>query len=216
MHDDATVRYTTIQNWSTNIYNLVTKRARAGRNATMEWIDCNIGSGVTMKYPAVILAGDGARGTVTSLAFANSNQHIDAGAKMIHRAPRTSSHIVSKSVCAGGGVATYRGLIDVSPSAHGAKSFTRCDALLLDHHSRSTTHPTMQTGGSNAHVAHEASVEHLDADMLLYAMSRGVDEVAARSMMVNGFVSDITKDIPLEYAVELHRLIHMEMEKSIG
>lgn len=216
VHDDATVRYTTIQNWSTNIYNLVTKRARAGRNATMEWIDCNIGSGVTMKYPAVILAGDGARGTVTSLAFANSNQHIDAGAKMIHRAPRTSSHIVSKSVCAGGGVATYRGLIDVSPSAHGAKSFTRCDALLLDHHSRSTTHPTMQTGGSNAHVAHEASVEHLDADMLLYAMSRGVDEVAARSMMVNGFVSDITKDIPLEYAVELHRLIHMEMEKSIG
>lgn len=214
-HKNATVRYTTIQNWSTNIYNLVTKRARAERNATVEWIDCNIGSGVTMKYPAVILTGEGARGNVTSLAIANKGQHIDAGAKMIHRAPRTTSHVVSKSMCAGGGISTYRGLIDVAKTAHGSTSFTRCDALLLDDHSVSNTYPTTITDGSDVHTAHEASIEKLDAAMLLYAMSRGLDEIGARSMMVNGFISDITKEIPLEYAVELHRLIHMEVEKTV-
>lgn len=215
-HRDATVRYTTIQNWSTNIFNLVTKRARADARATVEWIDCNIGSGVTMKYPAVILAGERARGSVISLAIANGAQHIDAGAKMIHRAPHTSSHIMSKSICGGGGTSTYRGLIDVSRSATDAVSFTRCDALLLDDCSRSNTYPTAITECATAHVAHEASVENVDADMLLYAMSRGLNEVAARSMIVNGFVGDITKEIPLEYAVELQRLIYMEMENAVG
>jgi len=213
---NAKVRYTTIQNWSTNIYNLVTKRARAMEGATMEWIDCNIGSGITMKYPAVILAGDGARGSVLSMALAGKDQILDAGAKMIHLAPNTTSHILSKSISQNGGVSNYRGLIKATSSAKNAKSYTQCDALLLDDDSESNTYPTLDTQNDSAVVSHEASIESIDEEKLFYMMSRGLSEVQARSMMVNGFIEKITKEIPLEYSVELYRLINLEMERSIG
>ncbi len=211
---NAKVRYTTIQNWSTNIYNLVTKRAKASAGATMEWIDCNLGSGTTMKYPAVILAGDGARGDVMSMALAHTGQTLDAGAKMIHLAKNTTSNITSKSISLGGGIANYRGLITVTSDAHGAKSYTQCDALLLDDISASNTYPTMDIRNHAAHVSHEASIEHLDTEKLFYLMSRGLTEARARSMMINGFIENITKEIPLEYSVELHRLINLEMERQ--
>ena len=214
--DNAKVRYTTIQNWSTNIYNLVTKRAKAAKNSTVEWIDCNIGSGVTMKYPAVILAGDGARGDVISMALANTGQVLDAGAKMIHLADRTTSNIISKSISINGGVSNYRGLIKISSDAPNTKSYTQCDAMLLDDLSQSNTYPTMDINNNSAHVSHEASIESLDQEKLFYFMSRGLTEAQARSMMINGFIENITKEIPLEYSVELYRLINLEMEKSIG
>jgi Fe-S cluster assembly protein SufB len=213
---NARVRYTTIQNWSTNIYNLVTKRARADEGATMEWVDCNIGSGVTMKYPAVILAGDGACGSVLSMALAGKNQILDAGAKMIHTAPNTTSNILSKSISLDGGISNYRGLIKITDSAKNAKSYTQCDAMLLDNKSKSNTYPTLDTQNNSAIVSHEASIESLDEEKLFYMMSRGLSETQARSMMVNGFIENITKEIPLEYSVELYRLINMEMENSIG
>ncbi len=213
---NAKVRYTTIQNWSTNIYNLVTKRAKAEENATVEWIDCNIGSGVTMKYPAVLLSGKNARGIMISMALANKGQILDTGAKMIHLAKHTSSHIISKSISLNGGVSHYRGLVTISKDAKHAKSFTQCDAMLLDNESQSNTYPTMDIKNNTAQVSHEASIESLDHDKLFYFMSRGLTESHARSMMVNGFIDEITKEIPLEYSVELYRLINMEMDKSIG
>jgi Fe-S cluster assembly protein SufB len=213
---NAKIRYTTIQNWSTNIYNLVTKRARAREGAIMEWVDCNIGSGVTMKYPAVILAGAGARGSVLSMALAGKNQTLDTGAKMIHTAPNTTSHILSKSISLEGGISNYRGLIKTTSSAQNAKSFTQCDAMLLDNISQSNTYPTLDTQNDSATVSHEASIESMDEEKLFYMMSRGLTETQARSMMVNGFIENITKEIPLEYSVELYRLINLEMERSIG
>lgn len=213
---NAKVRYTTIQNWSTNIYNLVTKRARAEQGATMEWIDCNLGSGVTMKYPAVILAGKGARGNVISMALANKGQILDAGAKMIHLAPETTSHIISKSISINGGISNYRGQIVATNRAKNAKSFTQCDAMLLDNISQSNTYPTMDITENTAHISHEASIENLDQDKLFYFMSRGLTEAQARGMMINGFIEQITKEIPLEYSVELYRLINLEMERSVG
>lgn len=213
---NAKVRYTTIQNWSTNIYNLVTKRATAMEGATMEWVDCNIGSGITMKYPAVILAGDGARGSVLSMALAGKDQVLDTGAKMIHLAPNTTSHILSKSISQHGGISNYRGLIKTNTSAQNTKSYTQCDAMLLDNDSQSNTYPTLDTQNNSAIVSHEASIESIDEEKLFYMMSRGLSEVQARSMMVNGFIEKITKEIPLEYSVELYRLINLEMERSIG
>ncbi len=213
---NAKIRYTTIQNWSTNIYNLVTKRAKAEEGAVMEWVDCNIGSGVTMKYPAVILAGDGARGSVLSMALAGKNQILDTGTKMIHLAPNTSSNIISKSISMEGGISNYRGLIQTNSSATNAKSHTQCDAMLLDNNSQSNTYPTLDTQNDSVTVSHEASIESMDEEKLFYMMSRGLTETQARSMMVNGFIENITKEIPLEYSVELYRLINLEMERSIG
>jgi len=216
VQENAKVRYTTIQNWSTNIYNLVTKRARAMQNATMEWVDCNIGSGTTMKYPAVILAGENARGNMLSIALAGKNQIIDTGAKMIHTAPNTTSNIISKSISMSGGISNYRGLIKTSPHALNAKSYTQCDAMLLDNDSQSNTYPTLDTKNTTANISHEASIEHIDEDKLFFLMSRGLTETQARSLMVNGFIENITKEIPLEYSVELYKLINLEMERSIS
>lgn len=212
-HAGAHVRYSTIQNWSTNIYNLVTKRARAEANATIEWIDCNLGSGVTMKYPSVILAGERSRGSVISMALAHQGQELDTGARMIHLAPYTSSHIISKSVSCNGGISTYRGKVLMNKNAQHAKNFTQCDALLLDDHSQSLTYPITDIQSNTAHIAHEASIEYLDPEKLFYLSSRGLSLSEARSILINGFITQITKEIPLEYSVELNRLIAMEMEK---
>jgi Fe-S cluster assembly protein SufB len=208
---NAKIRYTTIQNWSKNIYNLVTKRAKAEEGATMEWIDCNLGSSITMKYPTVILAGENARGSMISMALANTDQTLDTGAKMIHIAPHTTSHIIAKSISIGSGVSNYRGLVSIASDAQNTKSYTQCDALLFDNISQSNTYPTMDIKNDTASVSHEASVESLDKEKLFYVMSRGLTEAQARSMMVNGFIEEITKEIPLEYSVELYRLINMEM-----
>ena len=213
---NAHVRYTTVQNWSKNIYNLVTKRARAEENATMEWIDCNIGSGVTMKYPAVYLAGRGARGEVLSIAYAGSGQHQDAGAKMIHQAPDTTSRIVSKSISKDGGRTSYRGLVHIGRGATGAKTSVVCDALLLDPLSRSDTYPTMRINESSAQVEHEATVEKISAEKLFYLQSRGIKKSDAEGLLVNGFLDPVVKEIPLEYSVELTRLMQLEMEGSVG
>lgn len=169
-----------------------------------------------MKYPAVILAGPGARGDVISMALANTDQTLDAGAKMIHLAPHTTSNIVSKSISINGGISNYRGLVKISSEAHNAKNYTQCDAMLLDDISESNTYPTMDITNNSAHISHEASIESLDQDKLFYFMSRGLTEAQARSMMINGFIENITKEIPLEYSVELYRLVNLEMEKSIG
>jgi Fe-S cluster assembly protein SufB len=213
---DAHVRYTTVQNWSKNIYNLVTKRARAEEGALMEWIDCNIGSGVTMKYPAVYLAGNGARGEVLSIAYAGSGQCQDAGAKMVHLAPNTTSRIVSKSIAKDGGRSSYRGLVHIAKGAKNAKSHVVCDALLLDAESRSDTYPTMNVQRQDAILEHEATVEKIGAEKLLYLASRGLSATAASGLLVNGFIAPVTKEIPLEYSLELYRLVNLEMEGSIG
>lgn len=213
---NARVRYTTVQNWSKNIYNLVTKRARAEENAAMEWIDCNIGSGVTMKYPAVYLAGRGARGEVLSIAYAGAKQHQDAGAKMIHLAPETTSRIISKSISKDGGRSSYRGLVHIGKGATGAKTSVVCDALLLDPASRSDTYPTMRVTEPSARVEHEATVEKISAEKLFFLMSRGLTQTDAEGLLVNGFLEPVVKEIPLEYSIELNRLIHLEMEGSIG
>lgn len=210
------IRYTTVQNWSKNIYNLVTKRARAEKNALMEWVDCNIGSGVTMKYPAVYLSGEGARGEVLSIAYAGKGQHQDTGAKMFHFAPNTSSKVISKSISKDGGRTSYRGLIHVAPNADGAKSFVQCDALLLDQKSRSDTYPTMKIHNRTAVTEHEATAMRIGEERLFYMQSRGLSEDTARGLIVNGFIEPVTKEIPLEYTVELTRLINMEMEGSVG
>ena len=209
-------RYTTIQNWSNNVYNLVTKRAIAHKNATMEWVDGNLGSKVTMKYPAVILAGEGAHGEVLSIAFAGHGQHQDAGAKITHLAPKTTSQIISKSISKDGGRASYRGLLKIVEGADDVKSNVVCDALLLDDRSRSDTYPTIEVDAKRVTMGHEASVSRVGEDQLFYAMSRGLSEDEANAMIVNGFIEPLVKELPMEYALELNRLIQIQLEGSIG
>ncbi len=209
-------RYTTIQNWSNNVYNLVTKRAVAGKKATMEWVDGNLGSKVTMKYPAVILEGDGAHGEVLSIAFAGHGQHQDAGAKITHLAPNTTSQIISKSISRDGGRATYRGLLKIVEGADNVRSNVVCDALLLDDRSRSDTYPTIECDARNVTMGHEASVTRIGEDQLFYAMSRGMSEDEANAMIVNGFIEPLVKELPMEYALEMNRLIQIQLEGSIG
>ncbi len=213
---DARVRYTTIQNWSNNVYNLVTKRAYAYENAVMEWVDGNLGSKLTMKYPSVYLMGEGAHGEILSLAFAGNGQHQDAGGKIVHVAPNTSSAIVSKSVSRGNGRTSYRGLLKVYEGAENSSSTVRCDALLLDELSRSDTYPTMEVDEERVQIGHEASVSKLGEDQLFYLMARGIAEEEAAKMVVNGFVEPIVKELPMEYAIELNRLIELQMEGSVG
>src|SRR5579875_1343206 len=208
-------RYTTIQNWSNNVYNLVTKRAKAEAGATMEWIDGNIGSKVTMKYPAVWLTGEYAKGEVLSIAFAGEGQHQDAGAKMLHLAPHTSSTIVSKSVARGGGRTSYRGLIQVNKGAHHSASTVKCDALLVDEISRSDTYPYVDIREDDVSMGHEATVSKVSEDQLFYLMSRGLSEDEAMAMVVRGFVEPIARELPIEYAVDLTGLIEMQMEGAV-
>jgi Fe-S cluster assembly protein SufB len=212
----ARVRYTTIQNWSNNVYNLVTKRAAAYEDAVMEWVDWNIGSKITMKYPAIYLLGQGARGEVLSVAFAGKGQHTDAGGKAVHVAPNTTSVITSKSVSKDGGRTGYRGLVRVEPDAHHAKSTVRCDALILDDFSRSDTYPYIEVDNETASLGHEATVSKVGEDQLFYLMSRGLSEIEATAMIVNGFIEPITRELPMEYAVELNRLVELQMEGSVG
>jgi len=210
------ITYTTIQNWSNNVYNLVTKRARAEEEAHVEWIDGNIGSRLTMKYPSVYLMGPKASGEVLSVAYAGPGQIQDAGAKMVHCAPETTSTIISKSISKDGGLTTYRGLVKVEEGATGAKSFVRCDALLLDERSTSETKPYMEVGEQDASIGHEATVSKIGDDQLFYLMSRGLTETQAMGMIVNGFIEPVTRTLPMEYAVEWSRLIELQMEGSIG
>ncbi len=214
--EGARVRYTTIQNWSNNVYNLVTKRAQAFRDATMEWVDCNLGSQLTMKYPAVYLMEPGARGEVLSIAFAGPGQHQDAGAKMVHVAPHTSSAITSKSISKGGGRASYRGLLKVHKGAEGVKANVRCDALLMDEQSRTDTYPYIEIEEDQVSISHEATVSKVSEDQLFYLRSRGLSDTEATMMIVNGFIEPIVKELPMEYAVEMNRLIQLEMEGSVG
>ncbi|MFN2187830.1 MAG: Fe-S cluster assembly protein SufB [Candidatus Promineifilaceae bacterium] len=209
-------RYTTIQNWSNNVYNLVTKRAMAYEDATMEWVDGNLGSKITMKYPAVYLLGPRAHGEILSIAFAGSGQHQDAGGKVVHRAPNTTSRIISKSLSKSGGRASYRGLLKVYEGAHGSKSNVVCDALLLDDRSRSDTYPYIEIDESDVTIGHEASVSKIGEEQLFYMMSRGLTEEMASTMIVNGFIEPLVKELPMEYAVEMNRLIQLQMEGSIG
>jgi Fe-S cluster assembly protein SufB len=212
----ARCRYTTIQNWSTNVYNLVTKRAVAHEGATMEWIDGNIGSKVTMKYPAVYLTGPHAKGETLSVAFAGEGQHQDAGAKMVHLAPHTSSTIVSKSVARGGGRTSYRGLVQVMDGASHSASTVKCDALLIDTVSRSDTYPYVDVREDDVAMGHEATVSKVSEDQLFYLMSRGLTEDEAMAMIVRGFVEPIARELPMEYALELNRLIELQMEGAVG
>jgi Fe-S cluster assembly protein SufB len=212
----ARCRYTTIQNWSSNVYNLVTKRATCEAGATMEWIDGNIGSKVTMKYPAVYLMGEHARGETLSVAFAGEGQHQDAGAKMVHAAPHTSSSIISKSVARGGGRTSYRGLVQVNEGAEHSASIVKCDALLVDQISRSDTYPYVDVREDDVSMAHEATVSKVSDDQLFYLMSRGLEEDEAMAMIVRGFVEPIAKELPMEYALELNRLIELQMEGAVG
>jgi Fe-S cluster assembly protein SufB len=212
----ARLRYTTIQNWSDNVYNLVTKRARVEENGVMEWVDGNLGSKATMKYPACYLVGDNSHGELLSLAYAGNGQHQDAGGKMVHIGSNTSSKIVSKSVSANGGRTSYRGLIEVSPTAKNVKSHVECDALILDENSASDTFPTMRINDDSAQIEHEASVSKIGEEKLFYLTSRGLTESEALSLVVSGFIEPIVKELPMEYAVELNRLIEMEMEGSVG
>jgi Fe-S cluster assembly protein SufB len=212
----ARIRYTTVQNWSQNVFNLVTKRAVAQTDATVEWVDCNLGSKLTMKYPSVYLTGERAHGEVLSIAFAGKGQHQDAGAKIIHAAPNTTSNIFAKSISKDGGRSSYRGLLEVAKGAHGSKSKVVCDALLLDEHSRSDTYPTIRIGENDVDVGHEASVSKIGEEQLFYLMSRGIPEDEAGKLIVNGFIEPIVKELPMEYAVEMNRLIELQMEGSIG
>ncbi|MBD3234967.1 MAG: Fe-S cluster assembly protein SufB, partial [candidate division Zixibacteria bacterium] len=214
--DDAYIRYTTIQNWARNIYNLVTKRSVAHKNATVEWVDGNIGSKLTMKYPCVYLVGEGAKGEILSVAFAGVDQHQDAGAKVIHAAPNTSSRITSKSISKAGGRASYRGLVKVYPQAENSKVSVECDALLIDETSRSDTYPTMEIDADTVSIEHEARVSKVAEEQVFYLTSRGLTEDEARLLIVNGFIEPFTKELPMEYAVELNRLIELEMEGSVG
>jgi Fe-S cluster assembly protein SufB len=209
-------RYTTIQNWSNNVYNLVTKRAVAYEDATMEWVDGNLGSKLTMKYPAIWLMGERAHGEVLSIAFAGTGQHQDAGGKAVHVAPNTSSVITSKSISKNGGRAGYRGLLEVSKNAGGSKSKVVCDALILDEESRSDTYPYIKIDADDVDIGHEATVSKIGEEQLFYLMSRGLTEAEASAMIVSGFVEPITKELPLEYAVEMNRLIQLQMEGSVG
>lgn len=213
---NAHIRYTTIQNWSNNVYNLVTKRALAKKNAKVEWIDGNFGSKVTMKYPCIVLQEEGAQGQVISIAVAGNKQHQDAGAKMIHLAPRTTSNIISKSISKDGGVASYRGLLKIAKGATDAKATVQCEALLLDADSRSDTYPTIDIKEHTSHIGHEASVSNINNEQLFYLMSRGFSDAQARALIVNGFIDAFVKELPMEYAIEINRLIAHEMEGSIG
>lgn len=214
--DRARCRYSTIQNWSNNVYNLVTKRAVAEADATMEWIDGNIGSKLTMKYPAVVMKGPRAKGVVISIAVAGKGQHQDAGAKMIHLAPECSSTIVSKSISKQGGKVTYRGLSSFGPNAHNSKSSVKCDTIILDKQSTSDTIPYNEIRNNNVTLEHEATVSKVSEEQLFYLMSRGISEEEATQMIIMGFIEPFTKELPMEYAVEMNRLIKFEMEGSIG
>src|SRR5579884_434801 len=212
----ARIRYTTVQNWSQNVYNLVTKRAAAHEGATMEWIDGNLGSKVTMKYPAVWLVGEHAKGETLSIAFAGEGQHQDAGSKMVHAAPHTSSTIVSKSVARGGGRTSYRGLVQINEGSHHSRSTVKCDALLVDTISRSDTYPYVDIREDDVSMGHEATVSKVSDDQLFYLMSRGLTEDEAMAMIVRGFVEPIARELPMEYALELNRLIELQMEGAVG
>lgn len=212
----AKCRYTTVQNWYKNVYNLVTKRAEVGESATMEWVDCNIGSKVTMKYPACLLKGEGAHGEMLSIAVAGNSQQQDAGAKMHHLAPRTTSRIVSKSISKEGGRSSYRGMVTVSPVAKGSKVQVVCDALILDDKSRSDTYPTNRILTNDVQLAHEAYVSRISREQTEYLMSRGLTEAEAQTMIVRGFLGEVLEELPMEYAVELNRLVKLEMEGSVG
>jgi Fe-S cluster assembly protein SufB len=213
---NARCRYTTIQNWSNNVYNLVTKRATCEEGATMEWIDGNIGSKVTMKYPAVYMTGPYAKGEVLSVAMAGEGQHQDAGAKMVHAAPHTSSTIISKSIARGGGRTSYRGLVQVMEGSHHSRSTVKCDALLVDAISRSDTYPYVDIREDDVSMGHEATVSKVSEDQLFYLMSRGLTEDEAMAMIVRGFIEPIAKELPMEYALELNRLIELQMEGAVG
>lgn len=210
------IRYTTIQNWSNNVYNLVTKRAMAYQDATVEWVDANLGSKLTMKFPCVYLMGERAKAEILSVAFAGDGQHQDAGAKVIHAAPNTTSRITSKSISKGGGRASYRGLVKAYPNATNCKVSVECDALLLDEASRSDTYPTMEIVGEDVRVEHEARVSKIAEEQIFYLQSRGLSEDQARMLIVNGFFEPFVKELPMEYAVEMNRLIELEMEGSVG
>ena len=209
-------RYTTIQNWANNIYNLVTKRAVAYADATMEWVDGNLGSKLTMKYPAVYMVEPGARGEILSIAFASKGQHQDAGAKLVHAAPNTTGQIISKSISKGGGRSSYRGLVRVEKNAKNSKCNVVCDALILDPQSRSDTYPYIEIAEQDVSVGHEASVSRIGEEQLFYLMSRGMSEAEASTMIVNGFIEPLVKELPMEYAVEMNRLIQLQMEGSVG
>ncbi|MCB1060854.1 MAG: Fe-S cluster assembly protein SufB [Calditrichaeota bacterium] len=213
---DARVRYTTIQNWSKNVYNLVTKRAIAEEGATMEWVDCNIGSKVTMKYPSVYLMGRGAKADILSVAYAGSGMHTEAGAKVIHNAPDTTSVVLSKSISRGGGRTSYRGLVEVAKGATNSKSTVGCDALLLDDHSRSDTYPYMNIQEDRVELGHEATVSKIGDEQVFYLQSRGISEEEAMTMIVRGFIEPVVKELPMEYALEMNRLIQLQMEGSVG
>jgi Fe-S cluster assembly protein SufB len=212
----AHIRYTTIQNWSNNVYNLVTKRAIAYENATIEWVDGNLGSKVTMKYPAVYLVGRGARADIISVAMAGRGMHQDAGGKVVHAASDTTSTIISKSISKDGGRTSYRGLLKVNKGAENVKSFVRCDALMLDEESRSDTYPSIEIDEDNVSIEHEASVSKISEEQLFYLMARGLDETEAKTMIVNGFFDVFTKELPMEYSVELNRLLQLQMEGAVG
>ena len=214
--EDSYIRYTTIQNWSRNIYNLVTKRANVYKNATVEWVDGNLGSRLTMKYPCIQLLGEGAKGEILSVAFAGIDQHQDAGAKVIHVASNTSSRIISKSISKDNGRASYRGLVKVHKNAKNCKVSVECDALLIGENARSDTYPTMEIDNDQVKIEHEARVSKMAEEQLFYLTSRGLSEDEARLLIVNGFMEPFTKELPMEYAVELNRLIELEMEGSIG
>jgi len=213
---NARCRYTTIQNWANNIYNLVTKRAMAYENALMEWVDGNLGSHLTMKYPAVYMMEPGARGEILSIAFSSTGQHQDAGAKVVHCAPNTKSRIISKSISKNGGRSSYRGLCKVEKGATGCKSSVVCDALILDSDSRSDTYPYIEVEEQDVQIEHEASVSRIGEEQLFYLMSRGLTEAEASSMIVSGFIEPLIKELPMEYAVEMNRLIELQMEGSVG
>ena len=212
----ARCRYTTIQNWANNIYNLVTKRAMAYQDATMEWVDGNLGSKLTMKYPAVYMMEPGARGEILSIAFSSAGQHQDAGAKLVHCAPHTTGQIISKSISKNGGRSSYRGLVKVEKGATQSKSSVVCDALILDKESRSDTYPYIEIDEQDVSVGHEASVSRIGEEQLFYLTSRGLSEAEASTMIVNGFIEPLVKELPMEYAVEMNRLIELQMEGSVG
>jgi Fe-S cluster assembly protein SufB len=209
-------RYTTIQNWANNIYNLVTKRAVAQEDALMEWVDGNLGSRLTMKYPSVYMTGKGARGEILSIAFAGKGQHQDAGGKVVHAAPYTSSRIISKSISKNGGRASYRGLLKVASGAKGSKSNVVCDALILDPQSRSDTYPYIEIDEDDVKIGHEASVSKIGEEQLFYLRSRGLSEGEAATLIVAGFIEPLVKELPMEYAVEMNKLIQLQMEGSVG
>lgn len=212
----AKIQYVTVQNWSSNVFNLVTKRGLAHEDAEIRWIDCNIGSRLTMKYPGVVMKGEGARGEVISIALANNGQEQDTGAKMIHAADNTTSNVVSKSISVGEGVSTYRGQVHIPKHLKGCKNNTECDALLINSNSRTDTYPAITVRGNQHVTQHEASVSQVSEEMLFYMQQRGIDEGAAMSLAVNGFINDLVREFPMEYSVELKRLIDLEMEGSVG